>query len=158
MISIETAISTDLQPVVVLSEESWQATQTPAEIRQYALDLLEAAAAADMDAAVARWVVNMGISIEDVPKFINPIATARAKGFPSCTMNLGSESIRPETARKRGKWLIENACNTEVEAALAKFLLVDMESSPDQVAVMIDDLRAERGIVTDWERSGLNGD
>jgi len=68
--------------------------------------------------------------------------------IPSCTLNMGEEHIRPDTAREHALFFLINAYGVEVEAILAKFFAVDLNLEAAQVSAILEDLRAARGVAS----------
>ncbi|MBD2261411.1 hypothetical protein [Pseudanabaena sp. FACHB-2040] len=152
--------SRTLQPAINLKWGKQQAQLTPQEATHHALAVLEAAAAAELDSALMRWAVEVaGSSPVQGAQLLQLFRQQREAGqIPSCTMDLGDESIRPDTARERAKYLLMNAFNTEVEAFLLVFAIQDLGLAAEQADQMLQEFRALRGLQTDWNREGLRGD
>jgi hypothetical protein len=152
--------SRDKMPAVGIRWGKLSCQLTPEEARQHALGIIEAAIVAELDAAVFKWAMEtLGQPPENAGKLLHYIRGVREspEGIPSCTLNMGKESIRPATARGRGLHLIANAANTEMEASLVFILMRDMGLDGQAVAALIQELREIRGLSTDWEQAGING-
>ncbi|HEY9737515.1 MAG TPA: hypothetical protein V6D06_14575 [Trichocoleus sp.] len=152
--------SRTLEPAINIKWGKQQAQLTPQQAAAHALAVLEVVAAAELDSAVMRWAVEVaGAAPAEGAKLLQLFRQKRESSqIPSCTMNLGDESIRPDTARERAKYLLMNAANTEVEAFLMVFAMQDLSLTADQAAQMVEELRQMRGLQTDWNREGLGGD
>jgi hypothetical protein len=149
-----------LDPAVNIKWGKNEGQLTPTKARQHAFGVLEAAASADLDAAVMRWATQkLNMSPKQAVQLLRLFRQKRETSqLPSCTMHIGDEHIRPDTARKRALFLLNNAFNTEIEAFLAVFILEDLERSPDVVDILIQEFRAIRGLQTDWNQEGGDRD
>jgi hypothetical protein len=150
--------SKDKKPAVGFRWGDLSCQLTPEEAREHALGIIEAAIAAELDSAVVEWAMDrLGQPPENAGKLLHHIRGVREspEGIPSCTLNMGTESIRPATARVRGLYLIANAANTEMEASLALILMRDMGLDSEAVAALIQELRDVRGLSTDWQQAGM---
>lgn len=149
--------SRTLEPAVVIQWADKKAQLSPAEARNHAFGILEAAVAAEIDSAIVRWGTNeLQTGTERAVQLLGIFRHWREEGqIPSCTMNLGNgEHIRPKEARRRALNLLANAFNTEIEAMLCSFLLEELKLEPEYMSVAIEEFRKLRGLETDWSVLG----
>ena len=140
-----------LQPTVSLKWGKEHAQFTPREAMEHAFGIMEAAVAADLDACFFRWAMAaIDLEAPEAARVLQLFRQKRETEPPSCTMHIGDEHIRPETARQRARMLLDAAFNTELEAFLAVFLLQDLNQSGEIVDMLIQEFRTMRSLTTMW--------
>jgi hypothetical protein len=144
--------SRSMAPSVVLKWGDRTAYFTPQEARNNAFALMKEAANADLDACLMRWARQKAdVPPDEAAALVHLFRQKRETGaIPSCTMHLGDEHIRPDTARQRSKVLLDAAFYTEVEATLVAFLMQDLNLSGEDADQLIQEFREMRGAVTMW--------
>lgn len=156
-LGINAGMTKDMMPAIQLTWGKLKTTLPPEKVREHAISLMEAAACAEMDAAILRWAGSvLGLPPEQGIAFVAAIQKARETGeIPSCTLNLGDESITPDQARARAAYLLANSFIAESEAVLSVILLDGLGFDAERLSLVIEDLRKIRGLKTDWDREGL---
>jgi hypothetical protein len=144
--------SKTLKPAVQISWGKEQAQIPIDAARHHAYAVLEAIAAAELDACLMQWATQkLGVSPMEAGQILILFRQKRESGqIPSVTMNLGREHIRPDTARKRAEGLMMAAFGTEIEAFLVAFLIQDLDQSPEVADQIIQEFREMRGATTMW--------
>jgi hypothetical protein len=153
-IIVESQVSSrTLTPAVRMTWGKEAAQLGPVQARYHAFSVLEAIAAAEIDACLMQLAVKkLGSTPQDASQILMVFRQKRDnKAVPSTTINMGEgEHIRPDTARARAEQLMYTAFGVEAEAMLAVFLLEDLNQSPEVVDRIIQEFRDIRGAVTLW--------
>lgn len=145
-----------MAPSVVLRWGDRTAYFTPAEARSNALAIMKEAAQAELDACLMRWAKQkLSMPSQQADQLVNFFQQKRqTESLPSCTMHIGDEHIRPDTARERAKTLLDAAFGTEVEAMLVMFLMQNLNLSAELAEQLIQEFREMRGAITLWNQEG----
>lgn len=147
--------SRSLLPAVAIKWGKEQAQFTPKEAVHHAFGIVEAAAAAEVDACFMQWAVaKLGLEPPEAARILQLFRQKRESNPPSCTMHIGDEHIRPETARQRARILLDAAFSTEIEAFLVMFLIQDLNQSGELADTLVQEFRAMRGVITMWNEEG----
>lgn len=147
--------SRTLTPAVSIQWGKQQAQLPSEQARHHAYAVLEAIAAAELDACLTRWAIEkIGLEPEQAVQILMLFRQKReTNALPSVTMNLGNgEHIRPETAKQRAASLLDMAFGTEVEAFLVAFLIQDLHQSGEMADMLIQEFREMRGAITLWSQ------
>lgn len=145
--------SRTLTPAVKITWGKEEGLFDPATARHHAYSVLEAIAAAELDACLMQWAVErMKLEPPEAAQILMLFREKRESGeLPSVTMNMGNgEHIRPETAKRRGINLFDAAFATEIEAFLVAFLLQELEQSAEVADALVQEFREMRGVQTAW--------
>lgn len=130
-----------------------ECARLPADVaRHHAFCVLGALAAAEIDACLMQWATQkLQLSPAEAAQLLMTFRQKReTDGIPSCTLNLGDEHIRPDTARRRAEILMNAAFGVEIEAFLAMFLIRELNQSAEIADVLIQEFREMRGAQTMW--------
>jgi hypothetical protein len=123
-------------------------TLTPAEAMNQAMQIMETAIAAELDACIMKWATEkLGVGKEEALGILQYLAQKReAREVPSCTLNFDGERVRPDSVRAMAGQLLFNAHNAEVEAILAMLLVKELKQSGEVAAQIIQEFREMRGL------------
>lgn len=121
---------------------------SPAEARQHAFIILEAAAAAEMDSAVVQWAQStLGMDLQQVAYLRQLMRDDRTNGnLPSCTLNFDGDRLTPNEVRQAALDMLFMAFHTEFEAYLSRFLMQQVGVDETMLNTVINDLREMRGL------------
>lgn len=158
-INISTIVaSRNLAPQVVLTWGENSGHLTPQEARDHAIGLLQASISIEMEAATVRLAIDkLGMSREEAGGLLQIIRQRFQKGeIPSCTINMGEDHIRPDTAREHAMFLLLNAYGVELEAVLAAFFAQDLNLDAGRVSAILENLRSARGMTSVFPNSGVD--
>ncbi len=149
--------SRTLTPAVNIKWGKQLAQFSPEQARHHAYAVLQAIAAAELDACLMQWATQkLGLGSDDAVKLMMIFRERRNAPTPSVTINMGNgEHIRPETAKRRAIDLFNAAFGTEVEAFLVAFLIEGLNRTPQVADQIIQEFREMRGAITAWD--GLEG-
>jgi hypothetical protein len=141
---------------------SWGKNKTQLDMEQarhHAMAVLEAAAAAELDACLMQWAIQkLKLHPQEAGQILLLFRKKReSEQLPSVTINLGDEHIRPDTAKQQARFMLDIAFTTEIEAFLVSFLIQDLQQPGETADLLIQEFREMRGVTTLWpqEESGL---
>lgn len=139
------------QPLVEFSWGENRGVITTTEARIHALEIFEAAVAAEMDAALFGWVKEkLRMSLEEAALLRRLFREMRtSEPAPSCNMVLGEEegeTLTSAEGRSAALDILFMALNSELEAFLAVFLVQHIRCNADQASAVIEELRERRGL------------
>lgn len=135
-------------PLVSLKWGKESGALTPQEARQHAFSILEAAAAAEMDAVVFKWAQQtLSMEPSQAAFLRRMMKDDRAAGnLPSCTLNFDGDRMTPDEVRRCALDMLFMAFNTELEAFLSRFLLEQVGINEQELNAVIEELRVMRGL------------
>lgn len=147
-------------PFIHMSWGKNKAQFTPTELREHAMGLMEAAAAAELDACLTTWAIQkLGMSDSEAATMLLLFREKRLKGkLPSMTLNIDGDHMRPNTVKQAAKDLLYMAFNTEVEGFLVSLMVEDIGQSAEAADKMIQEFREMRGLQTMWPESKMEED
>lgn len=142
------------KPFIHLEWGDNKAQFSPAEMRAHAMGLIEAAAAAEMDACLMAWAIQkMEVPKEDAAKLLMLFRQKREEGkIPSVTLNIDGEPMRPDTVKQAGAEMFEMSFAAEMEAFLVELIIKDIGHSGEIADRMIQEFREMRGAKTLWPK------
>lgn len=146
--------SRELQPLVEIRWGKYSAQFTPAEAREHAYGILQAAAAAELDSALTKWAnQKLGLSIPEAAGIRALLKEKRENNdMPSITLNLNGERLRPEMLKRHAEQLLEMAFHAEVESFLVLLLLEDLNQPAESIDYLIQEFREMLGLKTQWPK------
>ncbi|MBE9178747.1 hypothetical protein IQ268_09260 [Oculatella sp. LEGE 06141] len=141
-----------LTPAVSIRWGKQQANLDPEEARHHAHAVLEAIAAAELDACLMQWAIQkLGLEIQEAGQILILFRQKRnTSTIPSVTMNIDGDHLRPETVRQYATQMMDAAFGAEIEAFLAAFLLQELKQSGEIADELIQEFREMRGVTTLW--------
>ena len=116
------------------------------------MGLLQAAAAAEMDACLVRWAMEkLDVSREDAGKLLLIFRSKRESGqIPSMTLNIDGDRMTPDEIKQAAGDMLSMAFHTEMEAFLVQLLVKDVGHSAEVANQMIQEFRKMMGLRTVW--------
>lgn len=116
------------------------------------MGLLEAAAAAELDACLFEWAIRkLGSSNEDAGKLLLIFRSKREEGkLPSLTLNIDGDHMRPSTVKEAADDMMYMAFCAEMEAFLVDMIVNDVGLGGEIADQMIQEFREMRGAKTLW--------
>lgn len=142
----------DFSPCVKLTWGDEAGIFDSAQARHHAYAVLEAIAAAELDACLVQWLTQkIGITQDEAGQVLLHFREKReTNAIPSVTLNIGGEHLRPDSAREYATWLMDAAFTTELEAFLVTFALQDLNQPAEFADQLIQEFREMRGATTMW--------